>query len=151
MAQQSIQVPRVAGDDVGAGKSLAEQARQFGVSFDGDKPLFAQAMFEQGLGDGAGAGAEFEHVAVWIRGNQRAMAAASCRELGTTAPVRCGLASHSCRNKVVSVNVASNRLAMMSKRCPTPDSGYKLIHPGHCRQQKIPAILLAAFCDGSIF
>ena len=65
------------------------------------------------------------------------MAAASWRELGTMDPVRCGLASHSCRNKVVSVNVASNRLAMMCAiGRPTPECKNRLIHPGSCRQQK---------------
>jgi hypothetical protein len=34
------------------------------------------------------------------------MAAASCGELGATEPVRCGLASHSRRNSVESVNAA---------------------------------------------
>jgi hypothetical protein len=43
------------------------------------------------------------------------MAAASRRELGTTEPVRWGFTSHSCRNSVVSLKVASKRLGMMSK------------------------------------
>ena len=40
------------------------------------------------------------------------MAAASCGELGATEPVRCGLANHSRRNRVVSVNAAMSFLAM---------------------------------------
>ncbi len=65
--QQTIQLPRVAGDDLGAGKTFTEQARELGVSFDSHQPVLTQPMFEQGLGDGAGPGAEFEHIGFGIR------------------------------------------------------------------------------------
>ena len=44
------------------GKFFAQQPRHLGIPFDGDEPVFAQAAFDERLGDRAGAGAEFEHV-----------------------------------------------------------------------------------------
>lgn len=61
LPQQNVKMPRVAGDDVGAGKAQAEQARQLGIVFNGHQPLLAQAVFDERLGDRSGAGAEFEH------------------------------------------------------------------------------------------
>jgi len=64
--EQLIQFPRITGDDVGAGKAFAEVLGEGGVVFDGDEPVFAQAAFHERIGDGAGAGAEFEDIAFGV-------------------------------------------------------------------------------------
>src|SRR5258706_10441652 len=60
LAQQIVQMPGIAGDDVRTGKTFAEQLRHVGIVLDGDELFLAQAALQQRLGDGAGAGAEFE-------------------------------------------------------------------------------------------
>jgi hypothetical protein len=55
------------------------------------------------------------------------MAAASCGELGATEPVRCGLASHSFKNKVESVNAAMIFLAMMPLAAQSGFCGGRII------------------------
>lgn len=64
--EQPVQFPRVAGDDVGVAKTFTEVLGEVGIEFDGDEAVFAQTAFEEGVGDGAGAGAEFEDETVGI-------------------------------------------------------------------------------------
>jgi len=112
-AQQNVQM-HASRNDVGAGKTPAEQARQLGIIFNGHsrssrKPRSRSAWVTPRCR------AEFEHETSGSDGSQRAIAAASLGELGVTEPVRCGLASHSRRNRLESVNAAMSFLAMTLK------------------------------------
>ena len=69
-AEQIIEFPGVAGNDLGAGEFFAQDAGHVGILLNSDEFFLAQAALKEGLGDNAGAGAEFEDKAVGISGER---------------------------------------------------------------------------------
>jgi len=61
LLQEPVQIEGVAGDDMSLRKSLAKAACQFGRLFYGHEAVLSQALFQQGLSNGAGAGTELQH------------------------------------------------------------------------------------------
>lgn len=66
--EEFVELEGVAGDDFGAGETGAQQIGHLGRLFDGDEAVLGQAVFKEGFGDGASAGAEFESVGVGVGG-----------------------------------------------------------------------------------
>ena len=65
-AQQFVQLPRIAGDDVGAGEAFAQQTGQPGRFLNGHQPVLPQAALEEGVSDRSRAGAEFQNELPWF-------------------------------------------------------------------------------------
>jgi len=112
--QQNVQMPRVTGDDVGAGKPWSRRASlglfSMATSRSSRKPRSMSAWVTAPVPGRVRARNFPGRTAA-----TRAIAAASLGELGVTAPVRCGWASHSRRNRLESVNAAMSFLAMTLK------------------------------------